>query len=81
MCKITCTGTREIGGMAKAFPLYPFKRGATGAKVPLIIGVGAGKFLGCERFCPTSPNLLKKIFVQLLPKIFSHKDHEDLFLV
>ena len=47
------------------FPLCPFKRGATGA---VIIGLGAGKFLGCEGFCPDFPKRARKGFVQLLPK-------------
>jgi len=42
-----------------------------------IIGVGAGKFWGCEGFCLNLPKFARKVFVQ----IFSQKDHEDLFLV
>jgi len=46
-----------------------------------IISVGAGKFWKCEGFCPILPKLAEKFFVQLCLQIFSHKDHEDLFLV
>jgi len=44
------------------------------------IGVGAGKFLECKGFSPYFPKLVRKVFVQLLLTIFSHKDHENLFL-
>jgi len=44
------------------FPLCPFKIGRTGRRCLFIIGVGAGKFLGCERFCPNFPRLARKVF-------------------
>jgi len=44
-----------------------------------IIGVGAGKFLGCEGFFPNFPKIARKVFVQLLPTNFLPQDHDDLF--
>ena len=47
-----------------------------------VIGVGAGKFLGVRRiFVRISPNLSKQFLCAFSPQIFSHKDHEDFFLV
>jgi len=47
-----------------------------------IYGVGAGKYLGYEGFCPDFPKLARKFFLcNFCLKVFSHKDHEDLFLV
>jgi len=46
------------------------------------IGVGAGIcFGGAKDFCLNFPKLSRKAFVRFLPTIFSHKEHEDLFLV
>ena len=44
------------------FPLCPFKRGQRGRRCLFIIGVGAGKFLGCEGCCPNFPKLARKVF-------------------
>jgi len=57
------------------FTLCSFKREATGRMCLFIIGVGAGKFVACEGFC------LKSFLCNFCLQIFSHKDHEDLFLV
>jgi len=45
------------------------------------VGVGASKFWGCEGFLLEFPQTCPKVIVQLHLQIFSHKDHEDLFLV
>jgi len=46
------------------------------------IGVGARKFLGVRRiFARISPNLPEKLLWAFCPQFFSHKEHEDLFLV
>jgi len=46
------------------------------------IGVGAGKFLGVRRiFDRISPNLPEKCMCAFFPQIFSHEEHEDLFLM
>ena len=63
-----CTRTSEDGDMTGAFTLCSFKRGATGAEVLFIIGLGAGKFLVLRRtFSRISLNFPEKFFVQLLP--------------
>jgi len=47
-----------------------------------VIGVGASKFLGVRRtFGWISPNLPEKFLFNFCLQIFSHKDHENLFLV
>jgi len=47
-----------------------------------VIGVGAGKRLGVRRiFVSISPNLPEKFLCDVCLQIFSHRDHEDLFLV
>jgi len=56
--------------MARAFPPLPFQKKDNGAEVPFHHSVGAGKFFGCERFCPNLPKLAWKVFVQLLPTNF-----------
>jgi len=50
--------------------LCPFKRGQRGWKCLFIVGVGAGKFLGCEGFLPEFPQIPRNVFVQLLPSNF-----------
>ena len=46
------------------------------------IGVGADRFLGVQRtFTRISPNLPKKFLCDFFLQVFSHKDHEDVFLV
>jgi len=51
-------------------------------QTPMPIGVGTGKCLGCERFLPKFSQNGPEYFVQFSPiQIFSHKDHEDLFLL
>jgi len=47
------------------------------------IGVGAGKFWGCEGFLPEFAQTCPKYFCATFAYKFSpsHKDHEDLFLV
>jgi len=53
------------------FPLCPFKRRAKGWRCLFIIGVGAGKFSGCEGFCPNFPKLARKIFCATFAYNFS----------
>jgi len=43
------------------------------------IGVGAGKFWGCEGFLPDFSQTCLKSFGRLCLQMFSLKDHEDLF--
>ena len=38
-------------------------------------------FGGVEDFCSNFPKLARKVLYAFCPQIFSHKDHEDLFLV
>jgi len=38
------------------------KKGQRGQRCLFITGVGAGKFLGCEGFCPNFPKLARKVF-------------------
>jgi len=38
-------------------------------------------FWGAKNFFPNFPKLARNVFVRLLPTNFSHKEHEDLFLV
>jgi len=46
------------------------------------IGVGASKYLGVGRiFARISPNLPEEFLCNFFLQIFSHKDHEDIFLV
>ena len=46
------------------------------------IGVGAGKFSRVGWiFSRISPNLPEQFLCAFCPQIFSHKEHEDLFLV
>ena len=46
------------------------------------IGVGAGRFFGVRRISPRiSPNLPRKFLCDFCLRVFSHKDHEDVFLV
>jgi len=40
-------------------------------KCLFIIGVGAGKFLGCEGFFPNFPKLARKVFCETFADIFS----------
>jgi len=42
---------------------------------------GAGKVLGCEEFLPDIHQTYPKSLCAFFPQIFSHKEHEDLFLV
>jgi len=57
------------------------KEGQRGRRCLFIIGVGTGKFLGCEGFFPNFPKLAQKVFVQLLPTNFLPQNHENLFFV
>jgi len=45
------------------------------------IGVGASKFLDCAVFLSEFPQTCPKVLCNFCLQIFSHKDHEDLFLV
>jgi len=48
----------------------------------LSVGVGAGKFLRVRRiFAQISPNLPERSLCNFRLQIFSHNDHEDLFLM
>jgi len=68
--------------MARAFPLCPFKRVATGAEVPFHHRCRSRQIFGVGRILPDFPkNLPEKFFVQLLPTHILHKDQENLFLV
>jgi len=68
--------------MAGAFPPLPFQKGAMGAEVPFHHRCRSRKIFGVRRiFFRISPNLPEKFFVQFCQQIFSHKDHEGLFLV
>ena len=50
-----------------------------GSCMVITIGVGAGKFLGCEGFLPKFSHTCPKSFGRLCLQIFSLKGHEDLF--
>jgi len=60
-CRIICIDSPENGGMAGPSLLWPFKRGATGPEVTFIIGVEAGKLLGCK-ILPEFPQTCPKSF-------------------
>ena len=75
-CRIICTGTLETGGMARPFPLCPFKRVSTGWRCLFIIRVqeqaifwGTKVFAEFPKTCPKS--FVCKVCLQISP----HKDH------
>jgi len=71
-----CTRTSEDGDTTGAFTLCSFKRGATGAEVLFIIGLGAGKFLVLRRiFSRISLTFPKRFLCNFCLQILSHKDH------
>jgi len=59
--------------------LCPFKRGQRGWRCLFIIGVRAGKFLGCEGFLPKFSQIPRKVFMQLLPTDFLPEISRPLF--
>jgi len=82
VCRIICTGTPEDGDMARAFPPLPFQKRATGAEVPFHHRRRSRQIFGVRRMLPEFPQTCPKSFLwNFCIQIFSHKHHEDLFLV
>jgi len=68
--------------MARAFYPLPFQKEAMEAEMPFHRRCRSRQIFGIAKdFCPNFPKLARKVFCAILPTIFSHKDHEDLFLV
>jgi len=53
------------------FPSALSEEGKRGRKCLFIIGVGAGKFSGCEGFCPNFPTIARKVFCATFAYKFS----------
>ena len=68
--------------MAGAFYPLPFQKGAMEAEMPFHHWCSSRQIFGVRKIFPRiSVNFPEKFFVQFRLQIFSHKDHEELFLV